>query len=226
MRRHALASSIVAVLMMALAWMVVAFLQTTRVEEPGEGPGSAGEPSTQARGATGRVSGGAEGQAGRMKGHAGNSTGSRRTDAAAGPLGLNLPRGDEAPDGDAEEEEGDLAEEPLPEPWALTADGIRGAVDSEKEAIKHCYDQWLKLEPDIAGAVVVTFTVAASEDGAGEVTELELADSELDHPFIEGCVLNVFQDLPFEPPEDGGEVEINYPLLFDSHGGEGSPEEE
>lgn len=220
MRRHALASSIVAVLMMAVAWMVVAFLQTTRVEEPQERGSAAGGASAQEASSRGQIGSAADAET-RPKG-GGGRTPAVGTRAARPPGPLGMPPPGEAGVGDGEGEGG---EEPDLEPWPLTADGIRGAVKSRIDPIKHCYEQWLKLEPDIAGSVVVTFTVAAGEDGAGEVIDLDLADSELEHPFIEGCVLNVFQDLPFEPPEDGEQVEIKYPLMFDSDGEESPPEE-
>ena len=223
MRRNALASSLVAVAMMAVAFMVVAFLRTTRIEEPevagggegsdpggGKGSGVGSQGAAQPRGEgrpTGRGSGGAAPSA------------SRRGGANGGGLAMSsapLAEGDE-PGVDGADLEA--------EPWPLTMDGIRGAVNSQIDPIKHCYEQWLKLEPDIAGRVVVTFTVGVGEEGDGEVTHLELADSDLEHPFMEGCVLNVFQGIPFEPPEDGGEVEINYPLMFDSHGDEEAAEE-
>ena len=132
------------------------------------------------------------------------------------------PETETEPDGrppDSESESGsesDSESESEIVPWPLTAEGIRGAVDDQKQEIKHCYEQWLKLEPDIAGRVVVTFTIAGDEDDRGRVTDVDLAESELEHTFMEGCVLNVFGELPFEAPEGGGEVEVNYPLMFAS----------
>ncbi len=223
MRKNALASSLVAVGMMAVAFMVVAFLRTTRVEEPeGSEAGVTSDPGSGGRAARGSEGAARERSDGRPSGR--GSVGEARSANRRGGVTRGAPATPPEALSDGGEPRIDV-EELQTEPWPLTAEGIQAAVNSQIEHIKHCYDQWLELEPDIAGSVVVTFTVAEGEGGGGEVTGLELADSELDHPFIEGCVLNVFQEMPFEPPADGGQVEIDYPLMFDSQGDEEATEE-
>ncbi len=226
MGRNKLVPGLVAVAMMAIAWMVVAFFQATRVEEPsvdgeagGERPGG-GEASSRAPGVGEGPVGAAP--AVRRVGSPGTDSPGKLT-ASRGPgVSPGADVGDDPTEAEGEEDCVDCAVAP----WPLTADGIRGAVAYRKDEFKECYEAWLKLDPEVAGTVVVTFTVAAAEDDIGRVTTLELADSELDHPFIEGCVLNVFQELAFDPPADGGEVEVNYPLMFDTGAGEEPAEDD
>lgn len=55
-----------------------------------------------------------------------------------------------------------------------------------------------------------------AEDGTelAVVEELGIA-SDMEHPFMEGCVSNVFSDLWFSPPPDG-RLEVTYPISFRS----------
>jgi|ETNmetMinimDraft_26_1059896.scaffolds.fasta_scaffold07173_3 hypothetical protein len=207
-------SSVVAVGMMAVAWAIVSYLTMDRDGEDG----------------TGEVAGYHDGRGEKHRGP-GKGNVSRMVTPIRKPSGAGAPEPPADPasawDAGATEGaskdtlvEGEDAEacEACADPWPLTAEGIQGAVEAGIDDIKHCYEQWLKLEPEIAGSIMVTFTVTPVDDAVGEVSALELTDSELEHPFIEGCVLNVFADIPFDAPADGGQVEVNYPLMFDTEG--------
>ena len=213
MRRTMVWSSVVAVAMKAAARAVVSYLRMEREEVPDEAPGYQDGRGQKHRGPAKGISRkmvrpvpgrGTQGETGGPPGGFGHGPGDDDTEGGEEPLGA-AGEGGEAEDCEA-----------CADPWPLTADGIQGAVQSSLDDIKECYDQWLRLEPDVAGSVVVTFTITPVDAERGEITAIEVADSDLDHPFIEGCVLNVFSDMPFEAPEDGGEVQVNYPLMFDS----------
>jgi hypothetical protein len=212
MRKTMLWSSVVAVGLMAVAWAVVSYLTMDRT---GEGDPGADAGYEDGRGEKHRGPG--KGNVRRMvrpirkpvAGHTSDTDGDPEPPLGAGSGEWE---GGEPP---VAGEDAEACEE-CGEPWPLTAEGIQGAVNAGIDDIKHCYEQWLKLEPDIAGSIVVTFTITEVDEGVGGVSDIELADSELEHPFIEGCVLNVFAEMPFEAPADGGEVEVNYPLMFDT----------
>jgi hypothetical protein len=100
--------------------------------------------------------------------------------------------------------------------WSLDEEGIRGAFQEGAVAIGECYAAWLEAEPEIAGRVMVEFTVVASDDPDAEygvIQELELTDSQLDHTPLSYCILNVFQDFRFANP-DGEPVKVHFPLVF------------
>jgi hypothetical protein len=82
--------------------------------------------------------------------------------------------------------------------------------------IAECYESWLKQNPKLAGHMVVGFLITPDDAGTGEVTHVELLDGGLGQPFMEGCVLNAFQDIRFSQPEGGGQVLVHYPLHFES----------
>jgi hypothetical protein len=212
-------SSVVAVGMMAVAWAIVSYLAMDREGEDGSGE-AAGYQDGRGEKHRGPGKGNVRRMATPIRLPSGAGAAERSGDPEpAEEAGAAEEASDYAP---AEDEDADACEV-CADPWPLTSEGIQGAVEASIDDIKHCYEQWLKLEPEIAGSIMVTFTVTPVDDALGEVSALELTDSELDHPFIEGCVLNVFADIPFEAPADGGQVEVNYPLLFDT---EGDPEAE
>lgn len=105
--------------------------------------------------------------------------------------------------------------------WALDREGITGAMAEARPEIKRCYEQWLADNPGLAGKMVATMVIEAAEEGAevAKVHSVDLKDSELDHPFLEGCVLNAMEELRFENPTgDTGRLTVNYPFLFSSEG--------
>ena len=107
-----------------------------------------------------------------------------------------------------------------PPPFGVDRDGIRAAIRDAVPAIRECYDSWVRLDNKLQGRLSVRFTITRTDDGAeGRVTEASLQDSQLGQPFMEGCVLNVFQGLRFQAPPEG-RTEVRYPLMFRSAGNE------
>ncbi|MEW5738097.1 MAG: AgmX/PglI C-terminal domain-containing protein [Myxococcota bacterium] len=99
-------------------------------------------------------------------------------------------------------------------PFRLDKDGIKAAVAERIPELRECYDAWLEANPSLAGKIKVSFTIAENPDtGLGDVIEIGVLDGGLDHFALQGCVMNVFQDLHFEAPVNGP-VKVNYPLSF------------
>lgn len=109
--------------------------------------------------------------------------------------------------------------------YKIDRDGIRAAIRSQMPEIRECYEAWLQQNPRLQGRMVVGFEISADDAGAAEVTQVSLVDGGLGQPFMEGCVLNAFQDLRFEkPPGGGGKVTVNYPITFQlNDAGTGDP---
>lgn len=98
-------------------------------------------------------------------------------------------------------------------------DGIRAAVGAGVPEIKDCFDQWLKLQPALAGKLKVSFTISSDDAGGGIVSAVSIGDAGMGHVAMEGCVLQVFQELRFEDP--GAAINVTYPIVFvsDADGG-------
>lgn len=104
-------------------------------------------------------------------------------------------------------------------PFPLNKDGIKSAVREKVPELRDCYDAWLQADPGLAGRIKVSFTIEEDpETGLGHVTEIGVMDGGIDHLALQGCVLNVFQGLSFEAPENGP-LKVNYPLNFSSGDG-------
>lgn len=99
-------------------------------------------------------------------------------------------------------------------PWPIDRDGIRGAVQEAIPQMRECYEAWVQQNPSIGGRVVVTFTIEAiqGEEGA-KVVGAKVGDQGIGHAAMEGCVVNVFEDLRFERPADG-KISVTYPVIF------------
>ncbi len=117
---------------------------------------------------------------------------------------------------DFDDYESDPLEEDDPMVWSLDYEGMRAAFAEGAPDISECYREWLVAEPDLAGRVVVEFSISPG-DGVdaeyGIMESLELVDSELEHAPLSYCILNVFEGFRFASPESES-VTFRYPVVF------------
>lgn len=106
------------------------------------------------------------------------------------------------------------------EPMVFSADapGIKAAISEATPEIRRCYDAWLRLQPELQGTLKVSFRIDRAPDSDEDfrrVLEAKVAGSELEHPFLEGCLLSVLSQLRFE---GAGEepLRVTYPFRFSS----------
>lgn len=98
--------------------------------------------------------------------------------------------------------------------WSADKSGIQSAMREITPAIRECYDGWIQDNREMQGKLVVKFTIGA-DPGADEakVQSVNLPESELGNPLMEGCVLNAVSGLRFDVPDDGN-LTVNYPFRF------------
>jgi TonB family protein len=89
---------------------------------------------------------------------------------------------------------------------------IRRTIQRQINAVRACYERQLQSNPNLAGKVVVKFVI----DGTGKVTSAVIAETTLNNPAVEQCLLKVFKRMTFPQPEGGGVVVVNYPFIFKS----------
>lgn len=93
----------------------------------------------------------------------------------------------------------------------------KGVIDEQLKsvgpAVQACYEQGLKAEPDLRGAVNVNFVVG--EDGKVVHADATEADDALPDPSTVNCILNAIKKLVFPQPS-GGRVFISYPLKLEA----------
>lgn len=103
----------------------------------------------------------------------------------------------------------------------VTRDGIQAAMKEVIPELRDCYDGWVQREPSLGGAIAVAFVIDVDDAGVGAVSGLSIVDGGLGHAALEGCVLNVMNDLSFEPP--GSPVNVTYPFNFSPAPPDGGP---
>lgn len=99
--------------------------------------------------------------------------------------------------------------------WGLDKESIHEALLSNTEAYRQCYEEWAENTPGLGGKLTIQFTIGKDSDNAEVATIIDIsaAESELNHAFFEGCVMNVISGLKFEPPEEGT-VSVHIPYRF------------
>jgi TonB family protein len=95
---------------------------------------------------------------------------------------------------------------------ALPPSEVKRTVRSHVTQIKSCYEQELTNQPELAGKVVVGFTIS----GEGSVSGVEIKSSSLGSASVESCVMNEVKTWEFDKPEGGGTVVVTYPFIFRS----------
>jgi hypothetical protein len=82
--------------------------------------------------------------------------------------------------------------------------------------LKSCYEGALKRKPDLAGKLVLGFTIVGDHDVGGVIEDADVEDdSTLKDDEMETCVRESLMTLTFDkPPSGGGYVTVRYPIAF------------
>lgn len=93
----------------------------------------------------------------------------------------------------------------------LDATIIRRIVRAHIADIRHCYNEGLQRDPELAGKLAVRFTI---DGGRGHVTGSELVSSDLDDPDVEDCMVKAPTRWTFPKSADGDDVKVTYPFVL------------
>lgn len=97
--------------------------------------------------------------------------------------------------------------------WAsgnTRAQSVRGTVRENLAAVKSCYDDSVKKNPNLAGKVVLEWDV----DDTGSVKRALVKTSTLNDPDTENCMLDKLKATKFPPAAKGITTNIIYPFVF------------
>jgi TonB family protein len=104
-----------------------------------------------------------------------------------------------------------LADEAAPEViGVMPKEAVAGEFKKNRGQIRYCYEARLLEKPDLAGKVVVKFTIKPD----GSVARASVAESTLHDEKMEACVLGRVKTWTFPKPGGGGSVNVTYPFLF------------
>jgi hypothetical protein len=100
-------------------------------------------------------------------------------------------------------------------------DDIRESIRELLPQIKDCFEQALKLNPDLEGTAKVEFVLSKAPDGGAYAREGEVNNSTVNAPLLEACLLDRVQHAHFKELKGEGEVRVSYPFKFGSSSGFG-----
>jgi TonB family protein len=92
---------------------------------------------------------------------------------------------------------------------------VRRVIRQHKNEIRYCYQKELQSQEDLAGRVVVRFTITPT----GAVISSMIAESSLGNRAVESCIAQSVRRWLFPKPHGGGLVEVNYPFELHASGG-------
>jgi TonB family protein len=98
---------------------------------------------------------------------------------------------------------------------ALGKEDVGRVMRRHAPRFRHCYERELSRDPNLAGKVVLHFTIAPT----GQVTNAKVTESTVGDVALERCLTEVMRSVPFPSPKGGGVVMVTYPFLFAQTGG-------
>ncbi len=93
---------------------------------------------------------------------------------------------------------------------ALDKTVIDRVIKQHLAQLRYCYQRELTKHPDLAGKVVIKFTIAAD----GTVSSAAIKQTTLNNETVEACLVARFMRMTFDAPAGGGIVIVSYPLIF------------
>lgn len=104
---------------------------------------------------------------------------------------------------------------------AMSADAVKDAIGQAKPGIVACYAQALEKNAEVAGRLVVRFTIHAA-NGVGRLRDAEIVEDDPGNPFLGMCALGAIAKVEFEAAADGI-VTVTYPFKFEPGAKEATP---
>jgi hypothetical protein len=99
---------------------------------------------------------------------------------------------------------------------------VQAAVRAIQPGVNDCYQQGLKQKADLGGTVTVAFTLHKDPQGGSFAKEGAVADSSLQAPQVEGCIVQQLNQARFPDIKGEGDVQVRYPFKLEPPG-EGQP---
>lgn len=102
----------------------------------------------------------------------------------------------------------------------LDAEYIREQMMALVPLVRECYENALREQPQLAGTLVVSFTIVAEPEIGGLVTDsrIDSAASTIHDAAMRECVQETMYGAQFPAPRNGGELQVSYPFDFKSEG--------
>jgi len=107
--------------------------------------------------------------------------------------------------------------EPADSAGSMDKEYIRDRVREILPLLKECYTLALDDTPDLAGKLVVTFTIDGDPDVGGLIDGVGFDDDASTMPVdanMRECMRETMLSIEIEPPPGGGSVEVHYPFVF------------
>ncbi|MFO0681955.1 MAG: AgmX/PglI C-terminal domain-containing protein [Sandaracinus sp.] len=97
----------------------------------------------------------------------------------------------------------------------LSPEQIMRVVRQNQAAVRYCYEAQLQRQPSLRGRIEIAWRI----NREGRVTTSRVARSTMGNPSVEGCIVRQVRNWRFDQP-DGGEVDVVFPFIFGSGGGD------
>lgn len=107
------------------------------------------------------------------------------------------------------------AQAPPPFEGGQGKEAVQRAISAIMPLLVDCYEQGLKIQPELAGRLMLEFKVEA-RDGEGRILDAEVDEQNttLDAVLVQACALDALSHATFPQPRDHGAVVVRHPFEF------------
>lgn len=98
----------------------------------------------------------------------------------------------------------------------IGGDYVRAAVKDIVPLVAECYDRAIERDANIAGTIVVKFTIVG-EPSVGGIIDNSAIDADattIRDPQMQECVQETMHAIQIDPPAHGGQIAVTYPFAF------------
>jgi len=92
----------------------------------------------------------------------------------------------------------------------VSRDAVAAVIRGHRAQVRYCYEKELHRSHDLAGRVVVAWTI----DARGRATGVRVTSSTMNHAAVESCLVHRVSSWRFPAPAGGGTATITYPFIF------------
>jgi len=92
----------------------------------------------------------------------------------------------------------------------LDKETVRRYIQTKMDQIRWCYQQEVQKNPDLAGQIVLQWTIAPT----GKVVGVSVSSSTMNNQSVEQCIVSRVGTWVFPSPKGGGAVKVTYPFIF------------
>jgi hypothetical protein len=96
---------------------------------------------------------------------------------------------------------------------SIDRQALQSTIKTNQPTIEKCYDNYLKIDPDAKGKMVIKWVISEK----GGVSEITVEKNPFNDDSVFNCIAQDMKNWQFPRPDKGLEAVVTFPFLFNTH---------